>query len=374
LFLVAQDFVHCQAARVDITETPASLDVQLRPALRLRGRVTDPNGRVIPRAEVGLSSWDYRQPSVTGVNPPVMTDDRGEYEIRAVPGQKEGLKFSLFVHADGYGPVEVRQTVLSDTPEVPVSLDPVILQQADQAVSGMAVDANSRPIPGLEIFVNGPGGNSWAGQPDRYVITDGQGRFVVEGLCKGQLDIGAGSGKRTREGYLDARGGDRDLRVVVGVDTGLIGHGPPMRQQPPRRLVYRSLKDTALPDLKDLCAGCEGTGTDGRGVLLCFVDMEQRPCRQCLRDVATRAGSLDAKGIRVVVVETSKADPNQYAGWLKANQITFPIHVFEGDVEAKKAAWGVKVLPWLILTDQEHKVVAEGLAIGELNAVLDKAR
>jgi hypothetical protein len=43
-----------------------------------------------------------------------------------------------------------------------------------------------------------------------------------------------------------------------------------------------------------------------------------------------------------------------------------PLHMMEQDFEAKKINWGVKGLPWLILTDKTHVVVGEGVSVEEV--------
>jgi hypothetical protein len=52
---------------------------------------------------------------------------------------------------------------------------------------------------------------------------------------------------------------------------------------------------------------------------------------------------------------------------IKENGVTFPVGVIEGDSEKSRFNWGVKSLPWLILTDKNHIVQAEGFALDELN-------
>jgi hypothetical protein len=39
----------------------------------------------------------------------------------------------------------------------------------------------------------------------------------------------------------------------------------------------------------------------------------------------------------------------------------------QADDEETPLAWGVKSLPWLILTDRDHLVTAEGFGLNELN-------
>lgn len=41
--------------------------------------------------------------------------------------------------------------------------------------------------------------------------------------------------------------------------------------------------------------------------------------------------------------------------------------MIEGDEEKIRFSWGVKFLPWLILTDHKHIIQAEGLSVTELN-------
>jgi hypothetical protein len=50
--------------------------------------------------------------------------------------------------------------------------------------------------------------------------------------------------------------------------------------------------------------------------------------------------------------------------------ISIPVGSVIGDIDETRFIWNVQSLPWLILTDREHKVVAEGFALGEMNDTL----
>jgi len=128
-----------------------------------------------------------------------------------------------------------------------------------------------------------------------------------------------------------------------------------------------SLVGKPLPSLAGLCKDLSEIGAEGKPLLLYFLDIEQRPSRRLLPDLARTVEKLAGKGVSVVVIQTSKVDLKQYEDWLKTNQITFPVHTIEGDFETKKVQWGVKALPWLILTDNGHIVVAEGFSVNELS-------
>ena len=41
--------------------------------------------------------------------------------------------------------------------------------------------------------------------------------------------------------------------------------------------------------------------------------------------------------------------------------------MIQGDEEKIRFTWGVKFLPWLILTDKQHIVQADGFSINELD-------
>lgn len=101
-------------------------------------------------------------------------------------------------------------------------------------------------------------------------------------------------------------------------------------------------------------------------VLLCFVDFEQRPSRNCIMQLANQAEQLKEKGVTIISVQSSKVDKNSLNEWVKKNNIPFPVGMIQGDEEKTRFNWGVKSLPWLILTDRQHNVTAEGFGINEL--------
>jgi hypothetical protein len=135
-----------------------------------------------------------------------------------------------------------------------------------------------------------------------------------------------------------------------------------------------SLLNTTLPDLADLAKDLSQVQTSDKRLLVCLCDIEQRPSRQCLSTLAEKTGTLAAKGIALVVVQVSKVDFKQHEAWSKASGINLPIHMAEGDFETRKAAWAIKALPWLILTDKSHIVRAEGFAVGDLDKVLQEGQ
>jgi hypothetical protein len=129
--------------------------------------------------------------------------------------------------------------------------------------------------------------------------------------------------------------------------------------------VYHSLIGKSLPDFNNLGL-ISYQGTNDKIIMVCFFDYEQRPSRNCLTQLNTRAQKLKSKNIEIIAVQTSKIDKATLDKWVKENNISFPVGMIEKDEEQTRLNWGVKSLPWLILTDKQHKVIDEGFAVTEL--------
>jgi hypothetical protein len=108
-----------------------------------------------------------------------------------------------------------------------------------------------------------------------------------------------------------------------------------------------------------------------KAILLCFFDMNQRPSRNCLLQLSKRTKELVAKDIAVAAIQASQADEDKLNDWIKKNNINFPVGMVQGDEEKTHFTWGVRSLPWLILTDKKHTVIAEGFSVAELDDKLN---
>ena len=120
-------------------------------------------------------------------------------------------------------------------------------------------------------------------------------------------------------------------------------------------------------DISEFGLESDTNATKEKSVLLCFFDMNQRPSRNCILQLSKRAQELKAKDIVIAAVQTSKIDQEQLDEWAKENNINFPVGMIQADKEQTYINWGIKSLPWLILTNAEHIVRAEGFAISELD-------
>jgi hypothetical protein len=122
-----------------------------------------------------------------------------------------------------------------------------------------------------------------------------------------------------------------------------------------------------LPECDDLGAGLPSEqAKDGR-MLVCFWDIQQRPSRHYMKSLAEKAGNLADKGITVLCVHASEVGEEALNEWMRDYNVPFNAKTIAHDVEKIRFAWGVKSLPWLILTDRKHIVEATGFSLTELD-------
>jgi len=122
--------------------------------------------------------------------------------------------------------------------------------------------------------------------------------------------------------------------------------------------------------LKGLGIELSPADVNNKRILVCFFDMEQRPSRNYILQISKKAKEIKDKGFVTIAVQTSKIEQAKLDGWIKENNITFPLGMIEADEEKTRFNWGIRSLPWLILTDKEHVVIAEGFNIAGLEEIL----
>jgi hypothetical protein len=325
------------------------VDLNLQPGVTFKGKVVDPGGRGIEQARVDILLHTPTQGS--GLYNTI-TDYEGLFDFRGIP---TGQEYSFATRASGHGTKWVHDIYVGhDFARKDFKLDPITLAIADQSVSGVVVDANDKPISGAFLSTDGEG------QPNYGMQTDAEGKFTIDRVCTGNLRIFATVRRGTRpSGYVLTYGGAADVRIVVK-DVPLPDRQRIVANTPP------SLVGKVLPELKDLGIRLSPTDIDGKRMLLCFFDLQQRPSRNCIMQVAKLAGPLGDKSVAVVAIHTANIDKNTLNEWVKKNGILFPVGMIQGDAQEIRFNWGVKSLPWLILTGTEHIVTAEGFSIAEI--------
>ncbi len=127
-----------------------------------------------------------------------------------------------------------------------------------------------------------------------------------------------------------------------------------------------SLVGKSLPELKGMKIELPA-GTTDKMILVCFWDMNQRPSRYCVRQLAERVEDFAEEDVIVVGVQVSDVNDKSLNEWIKENDIPFPNGRTFAEQGKSRIEWGVKALPWLILTDRKHIIATEGFGISDLN-------
>jgi len=342
------------AAVAPVDDLSKPIDLRLGPAWTFVGRVADLDGTGIPAARVSLCLHTHHCLSDTGVE--VLTDPEGRFEMKAVPPVQKDFEYCISARAAGYGPATRLKTFLRGVAGSSVDLGTIRLPRAEASVSGVVVDAQGRPAARIPVFVNDVLGLD---QPRRSSATDEKGEFTITRVCAGPARLQAGFASRPGgPGSLTTRLPAQNVRIVLGKNDADTWNVP--------------LPDGAVLRPVDLCPGLSRLLTDGRPILLCLVDPVQPSSRRCLVGLAGKADALASRGVITIGVLTARVDFQQHEAFRKAHHITFPNYPADDDFEARKAAWGVKSVPWLILMDKSHAVQVAGFALDELDARIDE--
>jgi hypothetical protein len=290
-----------------------------------------------------------------------LSDPQGRFEMKAIPRlpryPHRCLQYEFAVNAAGYGPIRFLKIFPYGPAGASVDLGTIRLPPATVSVSGVVVDARGVPAARLPVFV---GDERTVDQPPKDTMTNERGEFTFTRLCQGPVRFQANAGNSPGGAtFLRTRLPARDVKIVLG-------NGLP--QDP----------ESSIPPLVptqpiDLSSYLPHFQTDGRPVLLCFIDIRQPSSRQCVMELVRKADALEAKGIITIVRQASPEGTRELYAQLDAHCTAFPWHLAGQDFAARKAAWGIKSLPWLILTDRRHAVVAAGSKWDELDKRMAEA-
>ncbi len=198
-----------------VSEDTGNLDLTLKPAVALIGDVVDheDSGIAGARVHVTLSISNMNSSLERGRHSSeLQTDANGHFEITAIPPEN---RYSINAMADGYGRAN-KQADVHDAVNDRLDLGTFVLPLADLSVTGVVIDTEGAALPNATIQSLG------IGQPDRRVRTDAQGRFILEGVGAGsiELSIQANAGAKRLHGRTQTEGGAKDIEIVVSESGG----------------------------------------------------------------------------------------------------------------------------------------------------------
>ncbi len=343
--VIARDVARNLAVAHDLEEDATTVDLRLERGLVVAGRVENATGKPLANASVQLHLWAGNTGSSFD-DKPITTDAGGRFEFKALPPDR---RYSLWATAKGYG--SANASIQSGDAETNrLELAPCVLQVADRKLAGQVVDAEDKPVARVRVHLSGQG------QPNDFVQTDDQGRFAFNQVCEGQIHLYASA--QNAYGNARAEGGDTNVVIKLGVNESYSFREAPKRP---------SLKGKPLPDLKVVELAQEAAPT-GKPILLCLIDIEQRPSRRMARLLTEQHDALKQKGITVLGLQVTPAE--SLKDWQAANPVPFAVGRVAEKSDKTKWASEVESLPWLILTDANGRVTAEGFALEELETRL----
>jgi len=345
--IVARDEKRSLATAMEIEEGVTRLELRLEPGLTIAGRVEDTNGKPLTNVTANLYLFSGNSGD-SFTDKPIKGDAQGKFEVRALP---PGRRYSVHATAKGYGSGDSQiQEVDADSKRL--DLPTFTLNVADRKLAGQVVDAEDKPVTGAWVNMYG------RGQPNSSIRTDDQGRFRFEEVCEGRIQVSASA--QNAYGSVSAEAGDTNVLLKLGVNQSYSFQEAPKRP---------SLKGKLLPDLAAV-----GLSNDcapaGKQVLLCLFDVEQRPSRRFTRLLTEQHDSLRQKGLTVLGVQAAVTTAEALKEWKDASSPPFAVGQLTEKNDKTKWASEVESMPWLILTDAEHRVVAEGFALEEIDAKL----
>ncbi len=351
------------------------LRVALKPSSSIRGRVTDDMGRGIAGAKVSLQLGRKRRGGGRDIHgvvhlPGTRTDAQGYYELQTlVPLEGVADHYRLAYESAEFGSSD---HVLDDRmkPGEAAVLPDIQLMPLDAHLSGVVLDQDNRPVPGKPVFVGSDAGGF---HDSRATCTDERGQFRVDRLPAGPVSVQVDFGQGDDAAYVYAHSGDH---VIIRLGQHFTDFVPP-----------DSLVGGPLPDLRTLETGFDARRIRNRKVLVVFVDYRKRASQIAIRHLQRVSRELTRQNVTVVCVQVARVDDDELRRWKEQNEISLSMEVLPGHgvqagiplrqdssgiLSTLRQRWGVRSLPWVILTDEHQQIVASGVNIGRVLALLQE--
>ncbi|MBN2129568.1 MAG: hypothetical protein JW741_08725 [Sedimentisphaerales bacterium] len=232
-------------------------------------------------------------------------------------------------------------------------------------VEGAVKDARGRPLTDVEIVIDPPG---YIERPDKK----GEFTGTVAPLEPATITVRE---RRDQPDNTPVPRYERPQTLLVS-EPFVVQEGEIVEKHLVVPVVERggaaSLVGKALPSMAAWAGDISTEVAAGKPVLVCFLDVQQRPSRNCLRQLTKEADRLNEKGVAVVVVQALEVDDETFKRWASPTGTHIRLSRIKESAEQVQSLWCVRSLPWLILTDAEHIVRAEGLPLNQLDAALEK--
>ena len=309
----------------------------------VKGKVQLPDGTPASNIKISTTNSTYYETLTFGGAGGAYTGTGadGSFELKDVPA---GLKLFVYGHTKDYQYVlaEVIENV-----EDPTVLSEPLVMKPGQVADVLLADKRDEPCANLNVKVKPVMWDHRLFRADYHnAKTDAEGHLKINGIIPGMKYY-----------VMDSRAesGPRDMYYTRTIT-----------------LIPLEKKVEQLTSFTGIDIDFDLDRVKGKMLVVCFWDMNQRPSRNCISQLAKQAKELEKESVLIAAVQASKVDKNTLNEWIKENAIPFPVGVITGDSEKIRFAWGVKSLPWLVLTDTEHIVSADGFNANELEEHIKK--
>ena len=311
--------------------------------------------------ENGKFSWTYS--SYTTLSD--ITDEQGRFAIEL----EEDAEYNLLFSPDNHAAIIVydipagKKDLKVTLPEGGIVSGRLLRMEKGQKV----------PIPHAEVKIEQTDRASYTHlgfNRDRTTVTDSEGRFRFEHIRTKIRPMGS----RSDESWDPV---PRVWQISYGETSKTVGFYNGTTIEDFELVVKPSLSDSqslvggAMPGFDGIKIDLSADQTKNKAMLVCFFDMNQRPSRNAIIQLARKAEELNQNGVAIIAIQVSKINEDTLNKWIKNRSISFPVGMVRIDEEEIRFTWSVKSLPWLILTDSNHIVRAEDFALAELD---DKLR
>ena len=112
----------------------------------------------------------------------------------------------------------------------------------------------------------------------------------------------------------------------------------------------------------------------GKPLAMFFFDARQRPSRHQAEGLAAKAELWKKSGLVILMVIPGGQAGKASGDWLDAHHLPRVVASLPADeilAQRCRARWGVTALPHIVLTDVSHTVIAEGISVERLEALLN---
>jgi hypothetical protein len=335
----------------------------------IAGRVVNEEGMAVPdvlvnarciqkKNEQGQDTESYFDVTKFGD----VTDEHGHFAIEL----QEKATYSLLFSPNQY-PAVIAYDLVADTKDLKVILPKggTVMGQVVRFSRGEKV-----PIPDIKVELKQTSRTSYSHigfDRDRKTTTDTEGRFRFDHI-------------RTlmRTDRQEPVFGPRIWELSYGDTSQTIKFLSGKTVKHLDLVIRPDLKEAAslvgkpLPDYTGIDLDLNQDRFRDKRLLICFFDYEQRPARRCVLQLNERYRQLQRQGVEIVAVQVSKTSEDDMAQWVKTTNISVPVATVAGDLDETRFIWNVQSLPWLILTDQEQVVAAEGFGLSDLDTKIEE--